>query len=57
MHLIIIFFFPDCKHLGQIFIFFETICLLINIYLITAIYNKCHLNALALFPYVFIPYL
>lgn len=49
--------FPDCKHLGQIFIFFENICLLISICLITAVYNKCHLNALALFPYVFILYL
>lgn len=39
-------FFSDCKHLGQIFILFETVCLLISVCLIITVDDKCHLSYL-----------
>lgn len=48
------FFFPDCKHLGQIFILFETICLLISVCLIITVNDKCHVSYLAFSPYLLI---
>lgn len=46
--------FSECKHLGQIFILFETICLLISVCLIFAVNDKCHLSYLAFSPYLLI---
>lgn len=46
--------FSDCKHLGQIFILFETIYLLISVCLIFVVNDKCHLSYLAFSPYLLI---